>query len=126
MRFREAIKSAFSKYVIAEGRACRSEFWFFTLFNILVPAIIFVVVMTTRVTFIWRLIPIYGIAILLPWISVLIRRLHDVGQSGWMYLLVLIPITGAIAILIWLCSDSQSGSNKYGPNPKEKPYIETE
>jgi uncharacterized membrane protein YhaH (DUF805 family) len=66
--------------------------------------------------------PIYGlyaIALIIPGIAVLVRRLHDVGKSGWMILVLLIPIIGAIWMLVLLCTDSQTGSNKWGQNPKE-------
>jgi len=119
MNFKEAVKSVFSKYVIADGRACRSEFWFFVLFNLLVQIIIIITVKVTHYDVVLLLIPIHILITILPGISVMIRRMHDVGRTGWLYLLQLVPIIGTAVILIWLCSASQPGSNKYGPNPKE-------
>ena len=54
----------------------------------------------------------------LPSIAVLLRRLHDTGHSGWCWLLGLIPIVGAIILLVWCCQDSDPMPNKYGPSPK--------
>ena len=55
---------------------------------------------------------------LIPGLAVTVRRLHDTGNSGWMYLLNIIPLIGAIVLLVFYCSDSESGKNKWGPNPK--------
>lgn len=62
---------------------------------------------------------IYVFAVLLPGLGVSVRRLHDVGKSGWWLLIGLIPIIGAIWLLVLAVSDSKPGSNQYGPNPKE-------
>ncbi|MFN3568205.1 MAG: DUF805 domain-containing protein [Caldimicrobium sp.] len=61
----------------------------------------------------------YMFATLLPYLAVTVRRLHDVGKSGWWILISLVPFIGLIWLLVLLCTDSQPGENKYGPNPKE-------
>ena len=104
------------QYADFSGRARRKEYWMFYLFNILFSAIagfldgIFGLTLLTI---------IYPLLAFLPGLSVSIRRLHDVGKSGWMYLIVLIPIIGAIWLLVLLCTDSQVGRNLWGDNPKE-------
>ncbi len=102
--FGGAIKSCFNKYVTFQGRANRSEYWFFVLFN-----------------FICGLVPyvnyVAAIALFLPGLAVAVRRLHDIGKSGWYYLLCLVPLVGPIILLIWFCQPSQNGDNEYGPNP---------
>jgi uncharacterized membrane protein YhaH (DUF805 family) len=55
---------------------------------------------------------------IIPGLAVTVRRLHDVGKSGWFYFIVLIPIIGSIWLLVLAATDSQPGRNKYGPNPK--------
>jgi len=62
---------------------------------------------------------IYGLAVFIPGLAVIVRRLHDVGKSGWMYLIFLIPLVGSIWLLVLLVTDSKPGENKWGPNPKE-------
>ena len=62
-----------------------------------------------------------SLALFLPGFAVSIRRLHDVGKSGWFYLIVLIPLVGVIWLLVLACTDGQRGVNAYGPNPKEAP-----
>lgn len=65
---------------------------------------------------------IYGLYVLMvfiPGLSVTVRRLHDVGKSGWMYFIILIPIIGAIWLLVLLVSEGDRGTNQYGPDPKE-------
>lgn len=61
---------------------------------------------------------LYSLAALLPGLAVTCRRLHDTGKSAWWFLLVLVPIVGAIVFLVFMCQDSQPGSNEYGSNPK--------
>jgi uncharacterized membrane protein YhaH (DUF805 family) len=67
---------------------------------------------------------IYALVIFIPGLAVTVRRLHDVGKSGWWYLLAFIPLIGAIILLVWFCTDSQAGTNKWGANPKEIAQIQ--
>lgn len=60
----------------------------------------------------------YGLAVFIPGLAVAIRRLHDIGKSGWYYLLVIIPIIGPIWLIILFVTEGEQGENKYGPNPK--------
>ncbi len=116
MSFAEAIRSVFSKYATFSGRARRSEFWWYTLFTVLVyivAAIIDAAIGNSVVSI------IVGLALLLPSLAVTARRLHDTGRTGWWILLVLIPVIGAIVLLVFECQDSQPGSNSYGSSPKE-------
>ena len=69
--------------------------------------------------FIFSITILYYIFIILPSIAMTVRRLHDVGQSGWMVLLNLVPYVGGVVILVFTCLDSQPNENKYGPNPKK-------
>ena len=110
MSFTEAISSAFSKYADFSGRARRSEFWFFTLFCFIIS------VLLTFIGLSW----IFAIATIIPSLSITWRRMHDIGKSGAYSLLAFIPVVGWILVLIWCCTDSQPGSNMYGPNPKER------
>ena len=61
---------------------------------------------------------LYSLAVLIPSIAVSVRRLHDINRSGWWLLIGLIPIIGAIILLIFAAKDSQPGENQYGPNPR--------
>ena len=60
----------------------------------------------------------YGLAVFVPGLAVAIRRLHDIGKSGWYYLLFIIPIIGPIWLIILFVTEGEQGDNKYGPNPK--------
>ena len=117
----------FKQYSDFSGRARRTEFWMFNLFTLIVAFIcvfcdIFLGfdIMTDPEFFNGPITNIYLLASLLPGSSVIVRRLHDVGKSGWMYFLVLIPIIGPIWLFVLLVTDSQPGENKWGPNPKAK------
>lgn len=105
------------KYAVFSGRSRRAEYWYFCLFHFLIYiAISFVnISLGIKINFLGL---VYSLAGFLPAIGVLIRRLHDVGKSGWMYFIVLIPFVGPIWLIVLLATDSDRGDNKYGPNPK--------
>lgn len=109
-------------YADFKGRARREEYWMFVLFNIIVSFVIVLVFagigIATEVPEIIGLSYIYYLAILIPSIAVVVRRLHDAGKSGWYYFISLIPIVGFIWLLVLLCTDSENGPNKWGDNPK--------
>ena len=107
--FIEAIKLAFVHYADFKGRSRRSEYWWFTLFNTIVATVIGAIV--PDYAWIWSLI------VLVPSLALCIRRLHDVGKSGWFYLWILLPLVGGIILLIQFCKDSTE-ANQWGPNPK--------
>jgi uncharacterized membrane protein YhaH (DUF805 family) len=111
------------KYAVFSGRARRKEYWMFTLFNIIFAAVAALLdnLLGTAIEGMgYGIIYIlYVLAVLIPGIAVSVRRLHDIGKSGWMLLLYLIPLVGAIWILVYLVTDSNPGENEFGPNPKE-------
>jgi uncharacterized membrane protein YhaH (DUF805 family) len=111
------------QYADFSGRARRSEYWYFVLFNMIfaIVAVVLDNILGTAIEGVGYG-PIYGLyalAVLVPGLAVAVRRLHDVGKSGWMFLIVLIPLIGAIWLLVLFFTDSQPGTNKWGPNPKE-------
>lgn len=118
-------------FAVFTGRARRSEFWYFFLFNTIFSIVASMI--DSRVlgsTFSWNLtgetvsLPYgyvwmcYNLIVLIPGLAVSVRRLHDVGKSGWFILISLIPLIGAIWLLVLYVTDSQIGENKWGPNPK--------
>ena len=115
--------NAFNNYATFSGRATRSEYWFFVLFNIIFAVLAMLldnafgttIKMGYGVSFPYGYIYItYLITTLLPSFAVGVRRLHAVGKSGWFILISLIPIIGAIWLLVLLFTDSNVGENKYG------------
>ena len=115
MSFIDAVKSCFTQYVGFSGRARRSEYWYFTLFNLLGSMVFSILAQALGIP---AITGIFSLAVFLPGLAVSIRRLHDIGKSGWWILIELIPIVGLILIIIWLCKDSDPADNQYGPNPK--------
>jgi uncharacterized membrane protein YhaH (DUF805 family) len=110
------------KYVTFSGRARRKEYWMFVLFN-LIFAIVAMVLdnvlgLANEQTGYGIIYTLYTLGVLLPSLAVLVRRLHDIGKSGWWVFITLIPLIGAIWLLVLLVGDSQPGTNEYGPNPK--------
>lgn len=103
------------KYAVFSGRARRREYWMFFLVNFIVGLVLAVI---GRVLDLEILQYLYSLAVLLPGLGVAVRRLHDTGRSGWWLLISLVPLIGAIVLLVFLVSDSQPDTNQYGPNPK--------
>lgn len=122
MSFGEAIKSGFRNYCKFDGRARRSEYWFFTLFSFIVSTVLSILNSITssqgRPGFFYVLLLLFALATFLPSLGLCWRRLHDVGKSGAWFFIGLIPVVGTIILLVWFCKDSQPGVNHYGPNPK--------
>jgi uncharacterized membrane protein YhaH (DUF805 family) len=114
---------AFRKYAIFSGRATRSEYWFFYLYQLIAICIIAFFsglvggFLGLNESGIEVLLYIYFVASLLPHVAVAVRRLHDTGKSGWWMLLGLVPLINLI-VLFFLMEDSQPGPNRYGPNLK--------
>jgi uncharacterized membrane protein YhaH (DUF805 family) len=117
MGFGEAISSGLSKYATFSGRAPRSEYWYWTLFAIILSIIAAVIdaVVFPRM----GLKPvgtIVSLGLLLPGIAVSVRRLHDLDRTGWWFLIAF-TIIGLILLLIWDCMKGTTGPNRYGPDP---------
>jgi len=110
-----AVRSVLTQYVTFSGRARRSEYWWFYLAYVIASfaAGIIDAVIRTSVFAI-----IVGLGLLLPTLAVGVRRLHDIGKSGWWLLIGLIPLVGGIVLLVFACRDSQPGTNQWGPSPK--------
>ena len=105
----EATKLYFTHYADFKGRSRRSEYWWATLVIGIIGAIM--TSLLGELSWIWSL------AVLIPNLALCVRRLHDIGKSGWWYLIGLIPLVGFILLLVWFCKDSTE-DNQWGPNPK--------
>lgn len=110
------LKVVRDNYANFEGRARRAEYWYFALLNFLILIPLYVLSMYVS----WGLFlyGIYALATFVPGLAVAVRRLHDIGKSGWYYLVVFIPIAGGIWLLVMLATEGTPGTNEYGPNPK--------
>lgn len=132
MSLGESLTSVFNKYATFTGRARRSEYWWFTvcyyalgfIFNIAQLGM-YVQLMSGELsynnpsyTIMLMASVVIGLGLFLPALAVTVRRLHDIGKSGWNLLWSLIPIVGVIIVLVWMCQDSDVVANKYGESPK--------
>lgn len=115
-------KVVFENYANFNGRARRAEYWWFILMNIIlaIVAIMLDGLLGTNIEPLpYGYIYIaYAIAVFIPGLAVAVRRLHDVGKSGWFYFIILIPIIGAIWLLVLFATEGEKGENQYGPDPK--------
>lgn len=108
-----AFKDNFANF---EGRARRSEYWYFVLFNMLAAIAAMAIDGILGLGFVVYLI--YVLAALIPGLAVAVRRLHDTNRSGWLMLIALIPLIGPILLIVWFATEGTSGPNEYGDDPK--------
>jgi uncharacterized membrane protein YhaH (DUF805 family) len=122
-------KVVFANYANFNGRARRSEYWYFTLVQFI--TFLSLIVLSSIVGAVfgsalggvligYMLFALYALVTVIPTIAVVVRRLHDVGKSGWFYFICLIPLIGGIWLLVLMCTEGDSGSNEYGPDPKNE------
>ena len=109
VKFMDAVKLYFTRYADFKGRSRRSEYWWACLAMAIISGIISAIIPD--------LAGIWSLATLIPGIAICVRRLHDIGKSGWYYLIGLIPLVGGIILIVWFCKDS-TPDNQWGPNPK--------
>ncbi len=99
MTFGESISTCFKKYATFDGRATRSEYWWFVLFTFLVSATLGIVSET--------LSGVFSLGVLLPSLAVGVRGLHDIDKRGWFLLLWFIPIIGWIILIVWAIQEGK-------------------
>lgn len=116
-------KSSYGNYANFSGRARRSEYWYFTLFNFIFVILAMILDSVLGLNFAplpyGPIYALYTLAMLIPGIAVAVRRLHDVNKSGWFFLIALVPLIGGIWLLILFCSEGTKGTNNYGTDPKD-------
>ena len=112
------IKAITQNYANFSGRASRAEYWYFMLFYGIFNVVGEMVTQTSQDPAIVIIFLIILLGLLIPTISIGVRRLHDIGKSGWFWFFIFIPCVGGLILLIWAIEDSQPGDNQYGPNPK--------
>ncbi len=105
---------AFIKYADFSGRARRREFWHFTLYYLVFYLVCMVL---DAITALGGFTVLYSLAMFVPSISILVRRLHDTSHSAWWILLVFVPVVGTLILLYFLVQDGHQ-DNEYGFNPK--------
>jgi uncharacterized membrane protein YhaH (DUF805 family) len=115
--FIDAVKNHYADF---NGRARRKAYGFFILVNIIINIVLSVIdtIVFNNIIGIPLLSLLFGLAILVPSLAISVRRLHDIGKSGWLAILLFIPIVSLVLFIILLAVDSVKGSNQYGENPK--------
>jgi uncharacterized membrane protein YhaH (DUF805 family) len=119
---------AFKNYAVFNGRASRKEFWMFVLFNMIFA---FIAVILDSIlgssdnnTGYGIFSSLYTLAIILPSFSAEVRRLHDIGKSGWWIFISFVPLIGSIWLLVLLSQEGNQGENQYGADPKESYNVQ--
>jgi uncharacterized membrane protein YhaH (DUF805 family) len=111
-------RAVLKNYAGFSGRARRTEYWMFALVNFVVTLLLYVLTVATHSSFFLVLVFLYGLAVLLPSLAVLVRRLHDIGMSGWWILIGFVPFVGGIALFVFTLLPGNQGPNRYGDDPK--------
>lgn len=117
--FSQAVRMAFDSYCRFQGRSSRSEYWWWVLFVAILSFCIGIIeaILGFSMTAVQTTSGILSLVLLLPGLGLSVRRLHDIGKSGWWVLLGFIPVVGAIVLIIWFAQNSQMQDNQYGPVP---------
>ncbi len=113
-------------YCDFDGRARRKEYWMFTLWYMILyfawyivsMALVFAIQSEAIAYIVLSITWLICLGVFLPSLGLSIRRLHDLGKSGWYLLFGLIPFVGGIILLVWYCTEGTIGPNEYGPDPK--------
>lgn len=121
------IAKALGKYATFSGRAQRAEYWYFVLFYLVgyfvLMGIDHGIGTWSRTSDAGLLSSIFMLGILVPFIAVATRRLHDIGKSGWWQLIGFVPLLGAIVLIVLFARDGATGLNEYGPSPKQQGSV---
>jgi uncharacterized membrane protein YhaH (DUF805 family) len=132
MSLGESLTSVFNKYATFTGRARRSEYWWFTICYYAIQLIfnfaslgMMAGALSGEMSYndpsyslFMMASVVIGLGLFLPSLAVTVRRLHDIGKSGWNILWAAVPLIGIIIVLVWMCQDSDVVANKYGESPK--------
>ena len=113
MNFLESIQTCYKKFFDFSGRASKSEYWWFQLYNVIIYVLTFVFQGDLSLLF-----SIVVIANIIPTYAAAVRRIHDSDKSGWMVLIAVIPLIG-LYIIVLLLQDGSKGKNRFGPKPKK-------
>jgi uncharacterized membrane protein YhaH (DUF805 family) len=117
MGFAQALASGFKNYVNFNGRACRSEYWFWVLWMIILGIVTALIDHTVLSESEWSPVnTIFNLATFLPSLAIGIRRLHDIDRTGW-WTLIALTVIGIILLLIWACMKGTTGPNRFGADP---------
>lgn len=118
------------RYAQFSGRARRKEFWMFMLFSVLISIVLGIIdnLIGTANMFgpnLGLLAGIYSLAVLVPSLAVMSRRLHDTNRTHWWILLNLLPLLGIIVLIVFWAGEGNRGANQYGPDPKAMAGVPT-
>ena len=110
MDIKQAIQHVLQNYANFEGRACRSEYWYWVL-------AVFIIHLILDFLGLRMLALLVSLALIVPSLAVAVRRLHDIDKSGWLGLVALIPVVGWVVVIYWLVQPGTVGPNQYGSGP---------
>jgi len=126
--FQRALRSFWKRYRDLRGRSRRSEYWFIQLFLVVTNIAVAIIDLALMGWDVDRFIAnggggivglVWILVTIVPAVTVLVRRLHDTGKSGWWALVGFLPLVGAVVLLVFTVTDSSPGENKFGLSPKE-------
>jgi uncharacterized membrane protein YhaH (DUF805 family) len=113
--FQDSVRTVFQRYATFTGRSRRPEYWWFVLFNFIVSAALGLISGFLFNSENDLLGGLYSLAVLVPSLAVAVRRLHDIGRTGWWLLIGLIPIVGLIVLIVFFATKGEERDNQYGP-----------
>jgi len=118
MNFQEAISSGLSRYIDFNTRSSRSEYWYWVLFVVILSIVAGIIdSLLFSADSMGLLRGLVTLGLLIPGIAIGVRRLHDIDRSGWWYLIVFVPLIGALVLIYWFVQPGSPGDNEFGGNP---------
>lgn len=122
MTFTQAVSSVLGQYAGFRGRARRSEFWWWNLFTLLVGVAVAAAELSLGMVGDngGPVSTLLGLALLLPNVTVCVRRLHDISRSGWWLLIAVLPFVGLVVLFVFFVTPSTAGGNAHGPDPRQQ------
>jgi uncharacterized membrane protein YhaH (DUF805 family) len=121
-----ALKDGFARYVDFKSRSTRPQFWWWSLWSILIGIGATILDASIGADGNGPVSMLTSIAIFLPSIAVAVRRLHDIGRTGWWYLIVFVPLIGWIVLIVFFCTRTQNTANRWGLPPHRYTPIPAE
>ncbi len=116
--FLGALKDGFARFVDFKTRSTRPQYWWFALWSLIISAVTGILDATLGMGENGPIGVLASLVLFLPSIAVAIRRLHDIGRTGWWMLLIFLPIIGWIVLIVFYCTKSEASPNQWGPEPR--------
>ena len=113
-----ALKDGFARYVDFRTRSTRAQFWWWVVWSVVLGFAASIVDSLLGLSEVGAVNGLVSLVLFLPSIAISVRRLHDIGRTGWWYLIILVPLVGWIVLIVFFCTATKEEVNQWGPPPR--------